>query len=156
MKRNFIVLFLCLSLLIGLSAPAAAAPSVALKTGAGAGVIGISMGIPVADAITLMIQGGYFGYGGTLGAALRYHFWRSAGASIFVNGSLNVHYFDYDQYQGFVGSVYATGGLQFTGGGPHEPGLIMAVEAGGGVFFDPSFSDSLLFPVIGVSLGYQF
>lgn len=156
MKRIYLIFFFSMALLAGLSPHAAAAPSISLKTGAGAGVIGLSIGIPVADTATLMVQGGYFGYGWVAGAGLRYHFWRASGASAFICGTANAHYFDYDQYEGFVGSVYATGGLQFTGGGVHEPGLVMAVEAGAGLFFDPSFSESLLFPVIGISLGYQF
>lgn len=145
MKRYLLIAGVALFLLALAAPQAMAAPSVALKCGAGAGIVGLEAGFPLGDNWAIVAEGGWLpdGFIAMLGA--RYYFvpegWR-----FFVALYGGATYVNTVEATGFVPVGIGTAGVSKV----WDSGFYLSAEAGLELVF------ILPIPAFGLALGYQF
>lgn len=146
MKKWLVIAFLVMALSGLMASEAMAAPSVAVKSGAMAGLIGVEVGIEAFESSKLLLVAGYAGNGFGVSIGSRYYFlpdgWRP-----FFSDYLGVAE-GYDPYYGYVWAfVFAvTGGVEYV----TDSGFLFTAEFGVGM------SGGYFAPALGVSVGRQF
>jgi len=146
LKKVLLIAVLVLVFSTTLSTEAFAAPSIAVKSGAMAGLIGLEMGIATSQNFSIMLVGGFIGNGACISVGTRYYFlpegWRP-----FLSGYLGMVIFG-DPYYGVLAGLVTT----FTGGVEHvsDSGFLFTAELGIGM------SGGYFAPALGISLGRKF
>lgn len=145
-KKWWMVTLLVIFLALAQVSEAAAAPSVAVKTGAMAGLVGVELGIPTFENSKLLFVGGLLGNGICAGIGSHYYFltdnWRP-----FIGGYLGVGVASdpyYGTYAAFISLV--TGGVEYVG----DSGFLFTAE------FGVAVAGGYFAPALGLSFGRQF
>lgn len=145
-KKVLLVGVLAMVLLVAFTAEAFAAPSVAVKSGAMAGLIGVEVGFPTSDNGKILFVGGLIVNGIGVGIGSHLYFlpdgWRP-----FLGGYVGLGVASDPYYGTAVGLItILTGGVEYVA----DSGFLFTAEFGIGMvgyYFAPAF---------GVSLGRQF
>lgn len=156
MKRFVCILGLSLLLVLMVSSAAAAAPTaVSLKSGAGVGLYGLEVTLPMSDNLAIVAEAGTtypIAYGYLVGGlGIRFYF-VPEGLRPFVT-VYGVYNYDFLGAGSDCISVMGTGGLEYQG----ESGLRLAAEVGGSYNMNSTVAGvNGLHLVIGFALGYGF